>query len=174
MGREIDTIPPETMSALISYQWPGNIRELQNLIERAVILSNDGVLPNPLPTAETERRAAISSGCNHATRLRTDSDSTDPGRSRLGDRRPERRSCQTWFETHYADPQDAEARDRPARSSKKRGYGGASTTGLRILQRRSQPFSPTLSHKTSSCQTVSADTFDGSQPGLQPRFQPKD
>ena len=41
------------MSALSSYQWPGNIRELQNLIERAVILSNDGVLPNPLPTAGT-------------------------------------------------------------------------------------------------------------------------
>jgi DNA-binding NtrC family response regulator len=37
------------MSALSSYQWPGNIRELQNLIERAVILSNHGVLPNPLP-----------------------------------------------------------------------------------------------------------------------------
>ena len=49
MGRQIDSIPPETMSALSSYQWPGNIRELQNLIERAVILSNDGVLPNPLP-----------------------------------------------------------------------------------------------------------------------------
>jgi formate hydrogenlyase transcriptional activator len=49
MGREIDHIPPETMSALSSYQWPGNIRELQNLIERAVILSNDGVLPNTLP-----------------------------------------------------------------------------------------------------------------------------
>ncbi len=67
MGREIEHIPPETMSALISYQWPGNIRELQNLIERAVILSNDGVLPNPLPTAEAEQRAAISPG---ATTLR--------------------------------------------------------------------------------------------------------
>jgi formate hydrogenlyase transcriptional activator len=53
MGREIDNIPPETMSALSSYQWPGNIRELQNLIERAVILSNDGVLPNPLPPPGT-------------------------------------------------------------------------------------------------------------------------
>src|ERR1700688_1260522 len=51
MGREIERIPPETMSALTSYEWPGNIRELQNLIERAVILSNDGVLPNPLPAA---------------------------------------------------------------------------------------------------------------------------
>jgi len=53
MGKQIEHIPPETMSALSSYQWPGNIRELQNLIERAVILSNDGVLPNPLPTAGT-------------------------------------------------------------------------------------------------------------------------
>ena len=67
MGREIEHIPPETMSALSSYPWPGNIRELQNLIERAVILSNDGVLPNPLPIAETEQRAASSPG---ATTLR--------------------------------------------------------------------------------------------------------
>jgi len=50
MGKQIKHIPPETMSALRSYEWPGNIRELQNLIERAVILSNHGVLPNPLPT----------------------------------------------------------------------------------------------------------------------------
>jgi len=67
MGREIEHIPPQTMSALSSYQWPGNIRELQNLIERAVILSNDGVLPNPLPIAEREQRAAVSLG---ATTLR--------------------------------------------------------------------------------------------------------
>jgi formate hydrogenlyase transcriptional activator len=54
VGRPIEHIPPETMSALSSYQWPGNIRELQNLIERAVILSNNGVLPNPLPTAASQ------------------------------------------------------------------------------------------------------------------------
>jgi formate hydrogenlyase transcriptional activator len=53
MGKQIEHIPPETMSALSSYEWPGNIRELQNLIERAVILSNHGVLPNPLPTPGT-------------------------------------------------------------------------------------------------------------------------
>jgi formate hydrogenlyase transcriptional activator len=68
MGREIGHIPEETISAFSSYSWPGNIRELQNLIERAVILSNDGVLPNPLPAAETEQRAAISPGA--ATTLR--------------------------------------------------------------------------------------------------------
>jgi transcriptional regulator with GAF, ATPase, and Fis domain len=49
IGKRIVHIPPETMSALTDYEWPGNIRELQNLIERAVILSNDGMLPNPLP-----------------------------------------------------------------------------------------------------------------------------
>ena len=55
IGREIEHIPPETMSALRSYDWPGNIRELQNLIERAVILSVDGVLPNPLLAAGAQR-----------------------------------------------------------------------------------------------------------------------
>jgi transcriptional regulator of acetoin/glycerol metabolism len=40
------------MAALCTYAWPGNIRELQNLIERAVILSDSGVLPNPLPAAK--------------------------------------------------------------------------------------------------------------------------
>jgi transcriptional regulator with GAF, ATPase, and Fis domain len=54
MRKQIDHIPRETMSALCSYDWPGNIRELQNRIERAVILSKDGVLPNPLPMPESQ------------------------------------------------------------------------------------------------------------------------
>jgi transcriptional regulator with GAF, ATPase, and Fis domain len=54
LGRQIKHIAPETMSAFSQYHWPGNIRELQNLIERAVILSNYGVLPNPLPDAGTQ------------------------------------------------------------------------------------------------------------------------
>jgi len=66
MGKEIENIPAETMSAFGSYQWPGNIRELQNLVERAVILSNDGVLPNPLPATGTQT-AIVSPG---ATTLR--------------------------------------------------------------------------------------------------------
>jgi transcriptional regulator with GAF, ATPase, and Fis domain len=51
IGKQVEYIPETTMSALTFYEWPGNIRELQNLIERAVILSDDGVLPNPLPTS---------------------------------------------------------------------------------------------------------------------------
>ena len=54
MRKQIDHIPRETMSALCSYDWPGNIRELQNRIERAVILSKDGVLSNPLPMPESQ------------------------------------------------------------------------------------------------------------------------
>jgi transcriptional regulator with GAF, ATPase, and Fis domain len=54
MGKQVDTVPPETMAAFQSHSWPGNIRELQNLVERAVILSRDGVLQNPLHKKQTE------------------------------------------------------------------------------------------------------------------------
>src|SRR5271170_3996246 len=54
MGKQVDNIPPETMAAFQWYSWPGNIRELQNLVERSVILSRDGVLPNPLQKKQTE------------------------------------------------------------------------------------------------------------------------
>ena len=49
VGKRVELVPPATMSAFVSYDWPGNIRELENLIERAVIMSDGGVLPNPLP-----------------------------------------------------------------------------------------------------------------------------
>jgi formate hydrogenlyase transcriptional activator len=54
MRKQIDHVPQETMFALCSYDWPGNIRELQNRVERAVILSKGGVLPNPLRTPEVQ------------------------------------------------------------------------------------------------------------------------
>jgi formate hydrogenlyase transcriptional activator len=63
MGKEIEQIPTETMSALVSYQWPGNIRELQNFIERSVILTSGNILHPPLAslksTAETESLGAV-------------------------------------------------------------------------------------------------------------------
>src|SRR6201998_427642 len=52
MGKPIGNIPKEMLDAFTSYSWPGNVRELQNLIERAVILSENGVLANPLPQPE--------------------------------------------------------------------------------------------------------------------------
>jgi len=44
MGRNIDTIPTPVLAALTNYDWPGNIRELQNVLERSVILTNGSVL----------------------------------------------------------------------------------------------------------------------------------
>jgi formate hydrogenlyase transcriptional activator len=52
MNKRIDIIPPETMDALVRYPWPGNIRELQNFVERAVILSPQSTLR--APTSELE------------------------------------------------------------------------------------------------------------------------
>jgi formate hydrogenlyase transcriptional activator len=63
MDKQIEHIPPETMSALTSYEWPGNIRELQNFIERSVILTSGNVLCPPLASlraaAETESLEAV-------------------------------------------------------------------------------------------------------------------
>jgi formate hydrogenlyase transcriptional activator len=79
MDKIIDTIPEDTMQALVRYPWPGNIRELQNYIARGVILSNDGVFePAPLesyehsepeisnPTLEDKVRREILAACQRA------------------------------------------------------------------------------------------------------------
>ncbi len=47
MGKHIETIPNETMEILQNWNWPGNIRELENMIERMVILSKSEVLADP-------------------------------------------------------------------------------------------------------------------------------
>ena len=56
-GRAIETIPSKTMNALIRYDWPGNIRELQNVIERAVIVSKGPVLTVDLAELEIDNDA---------------------------------------------------------------------------------------------------------------------
>ena len=52
MNKQIDVIPADTMDALARYPWPGNIRELQNFIERAVILSPQSILRAPVSELE--------------------------------------------------------------------------------------------------------------------------
>jgi len=49
MGRHIETIPSAALDALTRYDWPGNIRELQNLLERSVILTNGSTLHVAMP-----------------------------------------------------------------------------------------------------------------------------
>jgi formate hydrogenlyase transcriptional activator len=53
MGRRVTWVPSRTMDALVAYSWPGNIRELQNLVERAVIRSAGDRLDVPVPAPET-------------------------------------------------------------------------------------------------------------------------
>ena len=61
-NKNIETIPTETMKALVRYRWPGNIRELQNVIERAVIVSPGPALKVPLTdlkSAELRSQAPV-------------------------------------------------------------------------------------------------------------------
>jgi len=65
MNKNIDQIPAETIDALVRYGWPGNIRELQNFVERAVILSPRSTLRAPISELEpvsnhNESRAPMS------------------------------------------------------------------------------------------------------------------
>ena len=48
MSKLLDIIPPETMEALVTYDWPGNVRQLQNFIERGVIVSTGRLFQPPL------------------------------------------------------------------------------------------------------------------------------
>jgi formate hydrogenlyase transcriptional activator len=63
MGKQIDEVPAEALEALLRYQWPGNIRELQNFIERSVILTSGNTLRPPLDglkdTVESKPESAI-------------------------------------------------------------------------------------------------------------------
>jgi formate hydrogenlyase transcriptional activator len=54
MDRDIESIPTETMNALINWHWPGNVRELENFIERSVILTDGTALRAPLAEFQAE------------------------------------------------------------------------------------------------------------------------
>src|SRR5581483_5402930 len=62
MGKRIETVPAEAMDALVRYPWPGNIRELENVIERAVILSPGPALHVNLADLKTAAPAEAPAG----------------------------------------------------------------------------------------------------------------
>lgn len=61
MNRGIETIPQETMNALINWHWPGNVRELENFIERSVILTDGTALQAPLADFQQETSGSAES-----------------------------------------------------------------------------------------------------------------
>ena len=64
MGRQIDTITAATLHTLLKWPWPGNIRELENFIERSVILTQGPVLRAPLAELETFEESTVSTSSN--------------------------------------------------------------------------------------------------------------
>ena len=69
LGRRIDEIPTEVMDTLTRHSWPGNIRELQHVIQRAVILSRGGTLDlTPLQPLLPQQRAAAAASFDDAIR----------------------------------------------------------------------------------------------------------
>jgi formate hydrogenlyase transcriptional activator len=57
MNKHVEKVPAEAMEALVHYDWPGNIRELQNFVERSVVLTTGRVLNPPIP--ELFRRGSV-------------------------------------------------------------------------------------------------------------------
>jgi formate hydrogenlyase transcriptional activator len=64
MDRGIETVPSETMNALVNWHWPGNVRELENFIERSVILTEGTALRAPL--AELQAESPTSGSAEHS------------------------------------------------------------------------------------------------------------
>ena len=74
MNKHIDEIPSEAMGALVQYDWPGNIRELQNFVERSVILTTGSVLNPPVAELFAKRsfaRPATMEDCEREHILKT-------------------------------------------------------------------------------------------------------
>jgi formate hydrogenlyase transcriptional activator len=69
MNKRIETIPNEAMDAMMRHRWPGNIRELENFVERAVILSRDTTLQAPV--WELSQHSPASAGLTGRTDGRT-------------------------------------------------------------------------------------------------------
>ena len=81
MNRQVHTIPAETIRVLAEYDWPGNIRELQNFVERAVILSPGTVLQAPLESLRwaeqftpSEPQTLVQAEAGHILRVLKDAD----------------------------------------------------------------------------------------------------
>src|SRR5258708_13201549 len=62
MNKQIDGIPADVMEVLVGHSWPGNIRELQNFIERNVILTDGNTLHPPLEGLKQQTRSYLING----------------------------------------------------------------------------------------------------------------
>jgi formate hydrogenlyase transcriptional activator len=85
VNKKIETVSTETMNALVGYSWPGNIRELQNVIERAVLLSNGPVLKVPMSDLKSRSATAASVRTTPASGIAAPKEEAKPIRGVLED-----------------------------------------------------------------------------------------
>jgi formate hydrogenlyase transcriptional activator len=128
MGRRVETIPTAVMDGLVRYPWPGNIREMQNVIERAVVLSQGPALQVPLGDLEIKgQRSEVRGQPSHtrgrrwfadlwtyAGRRRTGAHPQRCPRNRLGAGWPEGGGRPPGDESLHVAMEDEKARHLPA------------------------------------------------------------
>jgi formate hydrogenlyase transcriptional activator len=85
ISKTIDTIPSDTMTTLIKYPWPGKIGELQNVIERAVILTKGPVLNIPSDDLRVSNANAMAMAATAGAHIATPSASSQNMRAALED-----------------------------------------------------------------------------------------
>ena len=108
LDRSIDLIPDEVMEVLKAHDWPGNIRELQNFIERAVVFSPESVLRPTVDRLETDDEAAVGGGLPHARGRGARAHSGRIEANRWADRWNARRRVAFGIAAHHVGLQDAE------------------------------------------------------------------
>ena len=86
-NKPIESIPDEVVAVLKAHDWPGNIRELQNCIERAVLYSPGSVLRLPLDLMPTGVRETLGERCPHPCRRRSGAHPGNVGANGLVNRR---------------------------------------------------------------------------------------
>ena len=102
MNRAIEEIPAAALEALTRYNWPGNIRELQNLVERSVILSPGRVLQIAVPDASSRfRQLAMDAPGEQGRKPRARTNSRRPAPLRRNHRGRGRRCRKAGVEAHH-------------------------------------------------------------------------
>ena len=114
MDRYIETIPKETMKALMQWDWPGSVRELENLMERSVILSEGSALRVPLAELQA-KNPATDDESNRSLDSAGDNTSCECYGIRAESYQDPWGSPETRAETNHIAVQDATLRNHPQR-----------------------------------------------------------
>ena len=118
MNKQVETVPPEVVDFLSRYHWPGSVRELENLMERSVILSSAKSSMRPwrnwslFTAAPFLHHGRLGQG-HHTRRMLAQAHPAHAQRNPLDRRRTERRGNATGREAHHAYLENAKTRHLP-------------------------------------------------------------